>query len=117
MVFDAKGKERRQFGRRTTFLHGWVRSPGRPPVTCIVHNMSDGGANLEFATGTWIPFKFRLVIESEGFDRDCEVRHQRGSTVGVCFLARAEKRRPEPVAPAADVGNWFGKKPARSVRG
>ena len=32
--------ERRQFGRRHTYLHGWVSVPGRPRLPCIVSDVS-----------------------------------------------------------------------------
>ena len=43
----SQNTERRQFGRRRTFLHGWIRLAGRPAVTCIVHDLSQGGAMLD----------------------------------------------------------------------
>lgn len=85
---EASWVERRQSRRRPTFLHCWIRLPGRAPVTCIVRNMSEGGALLEVPENTWLPSRFRLEIAAESFASDCEIRHQRDNSVGVCFLAR-----------------------------
>ena len=40
--------ERRAFGRRATHEHAIVRIPGRPALRCVIRNISDGGALLDF---------------------------------------------------------------------
>ena len=50
------GAERRQFGRRQTYLRAWISVPGRPKLPCIVQNLSVGGALLEIKAPTWLPF-------------------------------------------------------------
>jgi hypothetical protein len=110
------GAERRQFGRRRTFLHGWIKLQGRAPVACVVRDFSEGGALLEVPENTWLPFRFSLAIESERFSAECEIRHQRESNIGVCFV----QRTVEPIAATRtgsdDVGSWYGKQGARTVR-
>lgn len=86
--------ERRQFGRRRTQLHAWVRVPGRPQYPCIVRDLSEGGAKLEFDDTSWLPARFHLTIDADGFESDCEVRHQDATHAGVEFV----KRRPALVA-------------------
>lgn len=85
MLKQSKLAEQRQFGRRQTSSHGWVRVRGRPAIPCVVRNISEGGALLEFQTAEMLPYRFRIVIERESIDRECEVRHQTGTSVGVEF--------------------------------
>lgn len=110
--------ERRQFGRRQTFKHGWVKIEGRPPVTCIVRNISEGGALLEVPANTWLPFKFRIEIAGEGIATDCEIRHQRDNMVGVCFAVRAAMLEPTVAQPltVAEIDSWGGRPAARTLR-
>ena len=88
---------------------------GRPPVTCIVRNVSEGGALLELPANTWLPFNFRIEIEGEGIACDCEVRHQRDNMVGVCFVKRQSETDKTNVT-LDDVGSWGGIQAARTIR-
>jgi hypothetical protein len=86
MLSNAQPVERRQFGRRQTFLHAVIRPGGRSSITCIVRNTSAEGALLEVAQACWLPFRFRLVIEATKFEADCEVVRRTEATVGVRFV-------------------------------
>lgn len=86
MSASHSGIERRQFGRRPTYMHGWVKLPGRPPVTCVIRNISEGGALLAFDTQQTLPFEFLLDIEGFDLTVGCEVRHHYGDRVGVAFI-------------------------------
>ena len=79
--------DRRQFGRRDTAYDGIVPVPGRPMLSCIVRDLSEGGALLEFQSeDVWLPYKFMLRMPSLGIVTHCEVRHQRYNRVGVMFV-------------------------------
>lgn len=78
--------ERRQFGRRTTSLHAWIRIPGRPQIACHVRNLSVGGALIDLDVPDWLPYRFRLVIEATRFETDCETRHRGERSIGVMFI-------------------------------
>ncbi|MCB1519497.1 MAG: PilZ domain-containing protein [Hyphomicrobiaceae bacterium] len=80
--------ERRQFGRRNTALHAFIRIPGRPLIACVVRNLSVNGALLEFEVPKWLPYQFRLVIEAGRFEVDCEIRHHGLTGIGVMFIER-----------------------------
>ncbi len=82
--------DRRQFGRRQTTAYGWIHVEGRPRVPCAIANISIGGALLQVDKPSWLPFRFRLVVESLGIDSMCEVRHQRDNAVGISFLKPTE---------------------------
>jgi methyl-accepting chemotaxis protein len=84
--------ERRQFGRRQTYQHGIISLRGRPPLRCVMRDVSDGGAMLEVGQPEWVPARFRLVIEATGLECDCEVVHRTGAGVGVRFLVPTAMR-------------------------
>ena len=85
--------ERRQFGRRETLLHAVALIPGRGSVHCVVTNLSEQGANLEFAEQLSLPPVMRIKIDALGFDRACNVRHQGAHGVGVVFIDQATAER------------------------
>ncbi len=101
--------DRRQFGRRNTRLHGWVVVEGRPRMACLVRNVSDGGALLEFPAPKSMPFRFTLVIDCKGFEALCETRHHKDHWMGVRFV-RFEKII-EPIAcwSPDQEDSWKGK--------
>ncbi len=104
--------DKRQFGRRHTQVRAWVRIAGRPAVQCIVRNLSDGGALLEFDEDVWVPFSFRLVSDDQSIDKVCEVRHQTGSRIGVQFVAAAEAL-DQGGKIVNDRDTWMGGAPLR----
>jgi hypothetical protein len=101
--------ERRQFGRRTTCLHGWVMLEGRPRIPCLVRNVSEGGALLECEVPKMLPFRFSLVIDCKGFQAWCEVRHHTEHWMGVRFV-RVDKVE-EPITEWSPLieDQWTGK--------
>ncbi len=84
-----KDAERRQFGRRAAYLHGWIRLQGRPAITCVLRNISQGGALLTFDHEPALPFEFLLEIDGWDLTVGCEVRHHFGRRVGVAFIDTA----------------------------
>jgi hypothetical protein len=77
--------DRRQFGRRQTNVHGLISARGRPSLPCIMRDASAGGALLEVAHPEWLPARFKLIVEANKFEADCEVVHRTETTVGVRF--------------------------------
>lgn len=78
---------RRSFGRRQSCLRAVARIPGRPPEHCIVRNISEGGALLDFGYGLQPSFNFDLEIGPHQVVVGCEIRHQGQYGVGVKFIA------------------------------
>lgn len=107
---SAQPMERRQFGRRRTQMHGWIRVPGRPALPCVVHDISEGGARLEMSDTNGLPFRFRLQIDADGFETDCEIKHQTPTSIGVGFVARAAAPQGLQRQGGDDVSSWLGKK-------
>ena len=81
-----KRLDKRQFGRRTTHIQGTILIAGKRPVPCIVRNISQQGAFLEYQAQVWMPTFFQLHVEQHGFQADCEQRHRSDRGVGVFFL-------------------------------
>lgn len=89
MAVSSKGIERRQFGRRETFIHGMLLVPGRPAVACVVRNVSERGALLEVELKWTLPYRVRLVVEAKRLDIYCEVRHHGAHGIGVEFIGES----------------------------
>lgn len=102
----ANGGDKRQFGRRTSQLHAWIHVPGRPRLACLVSNVSVKGAELTFETAqTGLPYFFTLSIEASKFETACEMRHQRGTAIGVEFVADTALAH---ASETRDQGSAFG---------
>jgi hypothetical protein len=115
MSIKPASPDRRQFGRRETMLHAWIKVPGRPPLPCTVRDLSVGGALIECESAEVLPFSFELVIEATRFRTHCEVRHAKPGSVGVRFYNRpADRRSTTPTRGYAtrpradDVAEWMG---------
>mgnify|MGYP000996670244 CR=1 FL=1 len=103
--------EKRQFGRRPTSMRAWAKVGGRPPQPCIVRDLSDGGALIEFDAPVWLPFSFRLTSETGEIDRVCEIRHQSERRFGVEFVAAGETYASKN-ADVTEKSGWMGARPA-----
>lgn len=101
--------ERRQFGRRKTCIHGWVAVDGRVKLPCLVRNVSKGGALLEFDVPKNLPFTFKLVIDSKGFEARCETRHKGPTWMGVEFVQVERIVEPIEAWSMEDEDRWAGK--------
>ncbi len=75
----------RQFGRRRALIHAFVVNDRGIRITCLVRNISVGGALLEVEDPRLVANEFRLVVEADGFEADCSVRHRTPHGVGVFF--------------------------------
>lgn len=77
--------EIRRFGRRRALIHAFIMNDKGHRTACIVRNISDGGALLEVEEPKQIPHHFQLLIEADGFEADCDIRHRVEHAVGVYF--------------------------------
>jgi hypothetical protein len=107
MTKPFSGIERRAFGRRETQEHAVVRIAGRPPLRCIVRNISDGGALLDFGQEVWLPFQFRLIWEGTKREETCDIKHQNGPRIGVSFAAHEHKDVDTRVLSVNDIAPWM----------
>lgn len=77
---------RRRFGRRQSCILAAAKMPGRRPIRCIIRNISEGGALLDFGYKVEPSATFEMEIEGYGLKFHCETRHKGNHGVGVCFL-------------------------------
>lgn len=78
---------RRQFARRPVQKHGLIRMGNLPAVSCLVVDVSPGGAKLKVDPAHLVPQVFKLQIPYDLFEAECEVRYESGSIVGVMFTS------------------------------
>ena len=79
--------ERRAFGRRTTFKRAVIKAADQSEISCVIVDISEGGARIELESPKLAPERFDLVVRSEDFAVKCEIVHRRSTTVGVRFIA------------------------------
>ena len=114
-------RDRREFGRKAVNFHGWVRVAGRPPVACIVRDISVKGARIELPELVWIPYDFTLVVEPIGLRVLCETKNKYDRYIGVLFAngqhAEDVEEAPRSVAQSANiVREWRGGAAQREPR-
>ena len=123
MTKPANPADRRQFGRRQTSLHAWITVPGRPRLSCVVKDISLGGALLQFDQPSWLPFTFQLTVEGTRFTSMCEIRHTSVNGMGVRFLAAVTNAEVDRLGatgvrslsdPDAWMGDTHGHSPAQA---
>ena len=81
----------RRFGpRREVTLAAHIKLIGKPRIPCTVRNISPSGALIEFATDIELPATFRLDIDQDLFEVNCELRHGEGRRFGVEFTSNRQ---------------------------
>jgi hypothetical protein len=78
--------ERRRVPRHKTYKAARITfDHGRAAITCVVKNLSDGGACIAVESPVGIPDAFDLVFDSEAPDRACHVVWRTAKQIGVEF--------------------------------
>lgn len=54
-------------------------------LPCVVRDVSQDGAMLQTTNAFLIPDKFKLFVDVDGLDTECEVKWRRGTKIGVQF--------------------------------
>lgn len=80
--------EQRRTPRQRTFKTGSITLP-HGIVECLIRNMSDQGALLEFLKPALIPDDFTLLIKPDMTRRECRVRRRKDLRLGVEFSQAA----------------------------
>ncbi len=103
-------KDKRRHTRQKGFWSAIAVLPGRIPLNCVVRDLSEGGARLEFQVAVRFPARFQLFIEANDREYDCEVRHSGDYGVGVQFIHSRQCRQHDlicfgrrPTVPTRDV--------------
>ena len=76
--------EHRRSLRQRTYKGGSVSLP-TGVLSCVIRNLSDTGACLEFNDAAPLPNAFRLIIKPEIIARNCMVAWRKGEKIGVRF--------------------------------
>ena len=82
-----RSANRRQFARRPVQKRGLIRLGTLPAVSCLVVDVSPGGAKLKIEPAHLVPQVFKLQIPDDLFEAECEVRYEAESIVGVMFIS------------------------------
>jgi hypothetical protein len=76
----------RHVPRRRTYKAGRIGfNSGGAVITCLIRNLSDGGACLAVESPIGIPDTFNLVFDSGEPSRVCEVVWRKAKQIGVVF--------------------------------
>ena len=86
MAMYSNPADRRAFGRRPSNQHAMAHITGRAPLRCVVRDISEGGALLDFGESVLLRNRLVLVWEGTGYQAECEVRHVQGAKAGVQFI-------------------------------
>lgn len=78
-------RDQRQFGRRRSLIHAFIVTERGGRATCLVRNISAGGALLEVELPQLVPQRMKLIVDADDFEADCELRHRNQFAVGVYF--------------------------------
>ena len=87
-VLLGRQENRLQPRRNTMILATAVFDNGRTRLDCVIRNLSDGGAKLEFATVRGIPQTFDLLVPGHR-PQQCRVAWRALKEMGVQFLGAA----------------------------
>ena len=79
-------EERRKYPRTEINQPAYV-SAGGSVMSCVVRNISPEGAAIDVDNPAFVPARFRLVMASDGYVRDCSVAWIQKNRIGLTFVA------------------------------
>ena len=95
------GATRRVSPRRRMLKPGKVLVRGASPVDCLITDLSDTGAKLQFRFVVDVaPERIELVIGGENIPRACDVKWTAGMHMGVAFRTGRPLIDPNAIASA-----------------
>ena len=80
-------EERRTDRRARVLLPAWIRLPGGGRIACSIRDTSEGGARLHLRQPARVPAPFEVIVEADGRQFDCVVRHRSDTGLNVQFLS------------------------------
>jgi hypothetical protein len=93
--------ERRQAGRRKSFLRGLVYFDNKHgALSCLVRDLSDKGARIIFSENVTVPETFDLHILQKNQTLRARVTWRRGDEIGLDFPGAAAAAAAKPRAAA-----------------
>jgi hypothetical protein len=82
-----KDHNRRKQRRRPTRLRAWADPGGAAPVVdCVIHDLSEGGANVAATNGGALPDAFRLELDATTPLGEARVAWRNGAAAGVSLV-------------------------------
>ena len=99
---------RRRFGRRRCNFEAAITAPGRPETACVLVNIGSGGALLRLRETVWLPYVLVLTVPDLGLRLPCEIRHQRGTSLGLQFVEPFDLAAIEPIRGPRELPYWMG---------
>jgi hypothetical protein len=91
--------ERRQAGRRKSFLRGLVYFDNKHgALSCLVRDLSDKGARIIFSENVTVPETFDLHILQKNQTLRARVSWRRGDEIGLDFPAKVAAAKPRAAA-------------------
>jgi hypothetical protein len=85
--------ERRKYPRTEVNQAAYV-SAGGSVMSCVVRNISLEGAAIEIDNPAFVPTRFRLVMASDGFVRECSIAWIQKNRIGLTFVAAPQTAEP-----------------------
>ncbi len=64
-------------------------------ISCMIRDISSGGARLSATSSVDIPDTFELIVELDGLEAECEVVWRYGKDIGVRFLSPLRHSAPK----------------------
>lgn len=113
---DADNKDNEDFTPRARRARVYKKGKmvfqnGLRSIPCVVRNISDGGAMLEFEQPYILPKDFELYIDLEDYEVSCERRWETGLKCGVMFTSdrrHVPQKRYQTLSPSdAALPNGF----------
>ena len=86
VAMEIAQQEKRRHRRRKGFWRAIATVPGRAPMHCVIRDLSESGAFIEFPVTIRILNRFNLYLEEQDREYYCEVRHGNATSFGVFFL-------------------------------
>jgi hypothetical protein len=91
--------ERRQAGRRKSFLRGLVYFDNKHgALSCLVRDLSEKGARIIFSENVTVPETFDLHILQKNQTLRARVSWRRGDEIGLDFPAKVAAAKPRAAA-------------------
>ena len=78
---NRRSEPRRKVARTATILE----QAAPTPIPCVVLDVSASGARLDVDASATLPQHFKLLIDVDGSERQCEVVWRKENAVGVRF--------------------------------
>lgn len=85
--------ERRQKQRHRTLKTGVITLNHGGGFDCVVRNLSDIGACLEFESPVGIPDTFMLMVKPERIQHPCQVIWRSPRKIGVSFAGDSQEHK------------------------